>query len=163
MGTGCGILTILSAQKARRVVGIDINPYAVQCTKLNSRINGVAEKIHVIRGDLFKPIQKETKFDLILFNAPYVPVLENESVDWIDYAWGGGKDGRESIDRFLVSAPKYMKRGGIMLLVQSTLANVSSTVEKLNSVDESRLITSIVAEKKIAFETITLIQAKKTR
>ena len=31
--TGCGIIALLSARKAKEVVAIDINPYAVKCAK----------------------------------------------------------------------------------------------------------------------------------
>ncbi len=158
MGTGCGILAVLSASKAERVVALDINPHAVRCAKSNGRVNGVSEKMDVIRGNLFKPIKEDETFDLILFNAPYLPVEENERTDWIDYAWVGGEKGRTVIDRFISSAPRYLKASGRILLVQSTLSNVDETIEKLN---EQGLNASIQDEKKVAFETITLIKAEK--
>jgi len=36
MGTGCGILAVLAAKKARKVVAVDINPYAIECAKKNA-------------------------------------------------------------------------------------------------------------------------------
>ena len=41
IGTGCGILAILAAKTAKKVVAIDINPYAIECTKRNAK-----NKIH---------------------------------------------------------------------------------------------------------------------
>jgi len=160
MGTGCGILAVLIASNARRVVAVDVNPHAVRCARVNGGINEVSKKINVIQGDLFEPIKEDEIFNLILFNAPYLPVKENERTEWIDYAWVGGEKGRTIIDRFILSAPRYLKTDGRILLVQSTLSDVDETLEKLNS---QGLNTSIVGQTKVAFETITLIRAGKQR
>ena len=158
IGVGCGILSILSALKASRVVSLDVNPYAVRCAKLNARNNDVSEKIDIIRGDLFGPLKENEVFDLIIFNAPYLPTEENELKDWIDYAWAGGKKGRELIDRFISSAYKYLRASGRILLVQSTLSDVDETMKKLKKQDFN---IKTIKERKVAFETITLIEATK--
>lgn len=158
LGTGCGILAILSALKARRVIATDINPYAVRCAKLNGIVSKASDRMDVVRGDLFGPIKEDGIFDLILFNAPYLPTEGSEQADWIDYAWAGGERGRTAIDRFISSAPRYLKPKGRILLVQSTLSNVNETIEKL---ERQTLWVNIIDEKKVAFETIILIEAKK--
>lgn len=38
MGTGYGILGILAAKKAKKVVAVDINPHAVRCAQKKCRI-----------------------------------------------------------------------------------------------------------------------------
>lgn len=73
MGTGCGILAVLAAENAKKVVAVDINPYAIKCAEKNAEINGFEEKIEFRLGDLFRPIRSNEKFDLIVFNAPYLP------------------------------------------------------------------------------------------
>jgi release factor glutamine methyltransferase len=73
IGTGCGIFGILAAKKAKQVVATDLNPYAVDCAKMNARLNKVADKIELLVGDLFQPIKQNEHFSLILFNAPYLP------------------------------------------------------------------------------------------
>jgi len=158
LGTGCGILAVLSAFKAERVIATDINPYAVRCAKLNGKVNKVSDRIDVVQGDLFRPIKRDKIFDLILFNAPYLPTEKDEQADWIDYAWAGGKNGRTIIDRFISSAPRYLKPKGRILLVQSTLSNIDETLEKL---ERHGLKANIIGEKKVPFETITLIKAEK--
>lgn len=51
VGTGSGILAILAARRgARKVVGIDIDPLAVQAARENVRRNGVAERVEVRLG-----------------------------------------------------------------------------------------------------------------
>ena len=158
MGTGCGVLGILAAEKARKVVAIDSNPHAVRCARMNAKLHGVIRKMDIRQGDLFKPLNKNEKFDLIIFNAPYLPSEAWEQKTWLGRAWAGGPTGRQLIDRFLAEAPKYLERDGRILLVQSTLSNVRETVRKL---EEKRLDVTVVAEKKVAFETIVLIQAKR--
>ena len=158
MGTGCGILGILAAKKARAVVAVDINPHAVGCAKMNVKLNGVEGKVDILRGDLFQPIKEGEGFDIILFNAPYLPSGSDEEKTWVEKAWAGGLDGRELIDRFLLKAPNYLKMKGKILLVQSTLSNVDKTLKTL---EKAGLKAKIIAEKKVAFETIVVIEARK--
>ncbi len=157
MGTGCGILGVLAAKRARKVVAVDVNPHAVRCAEMNARLNGVMEKMDIRRGDLFEPIKKGEKFDVIIFNAPYLPSEAREQKTWIGRAWAGGPTGRRLIDRFISRAPSYLKKSGRILLVQSTLSNVDETVRRLEG---EGLQASVLAEKKVAFETIVVIQAE---
>ncbi len=158
VGAGCGILSVISALKARRVVAVDVSPDAVRCTKLNAEDNGVSDRVDVVRGDLFGPLRKEALFDIVLFNAPYLPTENEKPSSWIDYAWQGGKKGRELIDQFIAHAPEHVKVGGRILLVQSTLSDVEET---LATFAEQGFEAKVIAEQKVAFETITVIQAKK--
>jgi len=156
MGTGCGILAILAAQKAKTVVAVDANPHAIRCTRKNAEINKLTHKISVRKGDLFQPIRKDEKFDLIVFNAPYLPSTPKEGRSWLGRSWAGGPTGRHLIDRFMEEAPSYLEKEGKILLVQSSLANINETLKKFREAD---LEAQVVAEKKVAFETIVVIQA----
>jgi len=158
LGTGCGILGIIAAKKATAVVAVDINLQAVQCAKENAKLNGVANKMLFVQGDLFAPIKTEEKFDLILFNAPYLPSKPAEDNLWLERAWVGGVTGRQVIDYFICEAPKYLKENGRILLVQSTLSAVDETLQKF---EKSGLKTSIIAKRTLPlFETIVLVEAK---
>jgi release factor glutamine methyltransferase len=160
LGAGCGILGILAAQKAFSVLSVDINPYAVRCAKENSVHNFVRGKMVFMQADLLTALISEEKFDLILFNAPYLPSNENESESWIGKAWAGGANGRQVIDRFIPQAAAHLKPCGRVLLMQSTLTGVEET---LNKFKECQLLASVKAECKLPFfETITLIEAKMT-
>jgi len=159
VGTGCGILGIIAARKASKVVAVDINPYAVRCAKENAKLNHVMDKMVFVQGDLLTPFRGKEKFDLILFNAPYLPV-ENEVDSWSERAWSGGLSGRQVIDRFIFEAPKHLKRAGKVFLMQSTLADVGKTLVMLN---EQGLKTSVVAERSLPFfETIVLLKAERS-
>jgi release factor glutamine methyltransferase len=156
MGAGCGILGISVAERASEVVAVDINPHAVMSTKKNAEINGVAGKIAVILGDLFLPIAEKERFDVVVFNAPYLPVDLDDGDSWSERAWCGGKDGRAVIDRFILQAPKHVSERGRILMLQSTLSDVKRTLEAFS---EQEFHAAIVDEVKLDFERIVVIRA----
>ena len=158
IGTGCGILGILAAEKARWVMAADVNPYAVRCAKENAVLNNVRGKMAFAQGDLFTWLSRKATFDVILFNAPYLPVSEGEADSWLGRAWAGGATGRQVIDRFIKKAPCHLKRAGHVLLMQSTLANVDQTLRRFA---ECHLNAEVMAERELPFfETVVLIEAK---
>ena len=158
LGTGCGMLGILSAEKADNVIAVDLNPYAVRCAKENSALNNLQGKMVFVQTDLLTALNENAKFDLILFNAPYLPAPESEVDSWIGRSWAGGVNGRKVIDRFISEAPSYLKSKGRIFLMQSTLANVEETIRKFG---EQNLKASVKAERKLPFfEVLTLVEAK---
>ena len=156
VGTGCGILGILVAKKARKVVVTDINPYAVSCAKMNAKQNNVLAKMDIRQGDLFEPVKKGEKFDVILFNSPYLPTDESEEKSWIGKAWAGGRSGRDIIEPFLSEAPRYLKKNGRIFLLQSSLSDIDKTIRQFR---KKGLDAYVIAEKKFPFETIVVIRA----
>jgi release factor glutamine methyltransferase len=94
------------------VVGTDINPHAVSLARTKG--------IHVIRTDLFSGLC--TRFDLILFNPPYLPTKPEERIDdWLECALDGGEDGCETIERFFATAQSYLTDNGRALVLFSSL------------------------------------------
>jgi release factor glutamine methyltransferase len=68
-----------------------------------------------IKSDLFENING--KYDLIIFNPPYLP--ENKDEKGLDTT--GGKKGDEIIIRFLKQAKNYLKENGRIFLLASSL------------------------------------------
>ena len=157
MGTGCGILAVLAAEKAKSVVAVDINPHAIECAVKNAEMNGAKEKIEFRHGDLFQPIKPNECFSLILFNSPYLPSEPDEEKSWIGKAWAGGSDGRKVIDRFIADTPRWLDDGGRILLVQSSLSDVDRTIQMFK---ERNLQATVAAQVKVAFESIVLVEAR---
>lgn len=157
MGTGCGILGIIAAKRASWVLATDINPYAAHCAKRNAVLNGTDAKMLFLQGDLFAPIASSVKFDLIIFNAPYLPFESSGQVSWLEKAWTGGVDGRRVIERFLLEGPPHLKSDGEIMLMQSSLSGINETLQALR---KRGLSTCIVAERNLPFfEKISLIRA----
>jgi len=159
VGCGCGILALKAAKKAEKVVATDLNPIAVLAAKENVKLNRLTRKVEVREGDLFKPIRKNEKFDLIIFNPPYLPTTKKNKVEgWIEKAWDGGPTGRKIIDRFLAEAKTFLKKGGRILMVQSTLSNVEKTIKKLS---RKGFQVNILDKKEFDFETLVCFEAEK--
>ena len=157
MGTGIGILGVLAAKKANTVVAVDVNPHAVCCAKENAIRNNVRGKMVFVQGDLFTPLSEKAKFDVIIFNAPYLPTDDVEGDSWLERAWNGGAKGRQIIDRFISEVSKHLKQAGRVLLMQSTLSGVDETVYKF-AVQGMRA--RVVASRALPFfETLTLMEA----
>ncbi|MDI6643828.1 MAG: class I SAM-dependent methyltransferase [Methanobacteriaceae archaeon] len=153
IGTGTGLVAIYASKIAKDVVATDINPWAVKCAKDNVELNQI-HNVKVRCGNLFFPL-KNQKFDLILFNTPYLPTEEYEKIDDdLNAAWDGGADGRKIIDLFLENVKDHLKEDGRVQLVQSSLSNVEKTVNKL---EDKGFETVITASKKLFFEEIIVI------
>ncbi|MGD6809950.1 MAG: HemK2/MTQ2 family protein methyltransferase [Candidatus Bathyarchaeia archaeon] len=158
LGTGSGILGVLAAQKAKSVLAIDINPYAISCAKRNAFLNSVPDKMGFLRGDLLSALNTDALFDVILFNAPYLPSEPHEVETWIGRAWAGGATGRDVVDHFIPQAARHLKPSGRILLLQSSLTGLELTVQKFQ---ECGLAASVKAESNLPFfETIQLVEAK---
>ena len=98
---------------------------------------------------------KNRKFDVILFNTPYLPTSNDEILDDdLNYAFDGGPDGRKVIDVFLNQVKSYLNENGKLQMIQSSLSDIDKTLEKL---DYQGFISEIGASEKFFFEEIVLI------
>lgn len=125
--------------------------------KKNFLLNNI-DNINILFGDLFEPLKSEgfnEKFDVILFNTPYLPT-ENDEVleDDLNYAFDGGLDGRKIIDPFLNQVKNHLNKNGRVQLIQSSLSNIEQTLLKL---EELGFLVEITASEKFFFEEIVLI------
>ncbi len=153
MGCGIGIQAILASRKAKKVLAVDINPQAIDTTKRNAEKNK-AENIKYRISNLFENIKEEEKFDLIIFNPPYLP---SEEKDMQARAWAGGIMGREIIDKFIEDAPKHLTDKGRIQLLVSSLNDVD---EVLKTIQKKSLEAKVIASEKLWFEELYVILAK---
>jgi release factor glutamine methyltransferase len=110
MGCGSGILSEVALDcGVEKVFAADINPYAV----IAAEEKGAKGLI----SDLFSGV--EGKFNVISFNAPYLPLDSREPVE-SRLATTGGPRGDEVAVKFLKEAKEYLTdEGKIFLLVSS--------------------------------------------
>ncbi|MFO7678002.1 MAG: HemK2/MTQ2 family protein methyltransferase [Thermoplasmatota archaeon] len=126
IGTGCGLLSLEASRKGAFVVCTDINPFAIQLAKTNIKNNKHLLKgsIEVRQGSLFSVIKKGERFDMIVFNPPYLPTGDTEHVDhWFDAATDGGSDGLMLIKKFIKDIKDFLSRNGQAFFVFSSLSD----------------------------------------
>ncbi|MCW4000338.1 MAG: class I SAM-dependent methyltransferase [Candidatus Bathyarchaeota archaeon] len=159
VGTGSGILAVTAAKQGAHVTAVDVNPYAIHRAKANAELNLVDAAVSFIRSDLFSALSLAAKFDWVLFNAPYLPSLEDEEESWLARSWAGGADGRLVVDRFISLVPAYLNVDGRVLLMQSTLTGLEAT---LRGFADQNLRAHVVSSLPLPFfETLTLIEAQR--
>ena len=157
IGTGSGIVAMYASKLTDNITVTDINFDACELARKNFEANNIGN-IEILFGNLFEPV-KNRKFDVILFNTPYLPTEEGEVLeDTINYAFDGGLNGRKVIDLFLDEVGNHLNDGGIVQLIQSSLSGNEETLEKLDSLG---FIAEIADSEHFFFEDITLINAFK--
>jgi len=120
VGTGSGAIAVtLAVQKPRiEVWAVDRNPDAVELTRANAKLHDVAERVHVLEGDLLDPVS--VRVDVVVANLPYLPDslhdgdYDSEPDDAI-YAPG---DGLDPYRRLLNACRdgKLVTPGGVVLI-----------------------------------------------
>ena len=111
MGSGSGIQALAALNfGAREVLAVDIDIEAVKSLK--------KKRLNVLRSDLFENVIG--RFDLIIFNPPYLPFDLRENSESA-LATSGGEKGDEIIVRFLSKASDFLTENGRILLVVSSL------------------------------------------
>ena len=110
VGTGSGIQAETAKKLGADILAVDINEKCVEFTRKKG--------IETIQSDLFSKVKG--KFDLIIFNPPYLPEEPLEPKDSA-LSTTGGKNGSEVLNNFLDSAKDYLNKGGKILIVVSSL------------------------------------------
>jgi release factor glutamine methyltransferase len=116
--TGSGaIAAVLHKRRPHaRIVATDVDPRAIACA--------VGNGVDAYLGDLFAPLPAglEGKVDLVVGVVPYVPTAELPLLQRDTFtferalSYDGGVDGAEILRRVLVESPRFLKRGGAILL-----------------------------------------------
>ncbi len=123
LGTGTGCIAIALAAKcpAARITATDISPEALALAADNAKKNNTAG-IEFRHSDGFAAMPKETVFDLIVSNPPYIPTAEIETLqpEVRDFdprtALDGGTDGLIFYRGFAIEAKPRLKPAGKIML-----------------------------------------------
>ncbi len=146
MGCGSGFLAIIMTQKGAIVTAADINKEVIDTTARNAEMNNA--NMNIVQSDLFEKI--DGRFDLIVFNPPYLPVDDKYTHESYD----GGKTGREIIERFLKEAKKYLNNDGNILLLISSLTGEKEVIDFAESCG---FTPEVLAREKIDWEELIVL------
>tara|TARA_B100000212_G_scaffold94505_1_gene69486 strand:+ start:382 stop:1254 length:873 start_codon:yes stop_codon:yes gene_type:complete len=125
LGTGSGAIAISLALKNSfwKVLATDIDPKAIDVASKNFKKYLIKKNFKLLCGNWWKPLKKYAgKIDIAISNPPYIPfkVYEKLPISVKDYepqkALNGGDDGLLHIREIIQEAPKFLKRGGWLLL-----------------------------------------------
>ncbi len=144
MGSGSGI----QAETCRNlgfenITAADIDKEAIKTLK--------EKKFKVVKSNLFSNIRE--KFDLIIFNPPYLP---EDGCDR-EKDTTGGKRGYETIIKFLRQAKEHLNKNGKILLLFSSFSKpaiIKREAKKLG------YIIKLLATKRIFFEELYVVKLK---
>lgn len=116
--TGAGAIakTLMVAHPHAHVVASDIDERAVACAAANG--------VEVYRGDLFAPLPGSfaRRTDVVVGVVPYVPTAALQLLprDTLTFepllSYDGGGDGTEILRRVVAESPRFLRRGGALLL-----------------------------------------------
>jgi release factor glutamine methyltransferase len=143
IGSGSGYLTKILEKSFSLVIGTDINSDV-----LKNQTYKTQNLVCCNSADAMT-----TQFDLIICNLPYLA-----TEDIFDIATDGGKEGLEIPLPMIKSAFSRIKPGGKFLFVTSSLSNYSKLIDFCK---QGGLEAKILAKKKLFFEELIVIEAKK--
>ena len=120
IGTGTGIVALFAALNGAEVTATDINPYAVDNAWFNFRKYGL--EIHVLWGDMYRPLTPDERFDFIFWNHPFNkgedPDEEMLLLAGFDYKYN-------SLETYIREAHLHLKPNGRLLLGTGNFARTS--------------------------------------
>jgi release factor glutamine methyltransferase len=124
--TGCGCIAVSLAVylPQGRVTATDLSAEALEVAGINAEAHGVADRMTLLRGDLYEPLDAADvqPADFLVANPPYVT-----EADWAGLApeireheprtaLVSGPAGTEIVERILKGAAAYLRPGGTLLV-----------------------------------------------
>jgi release factor glutamine methyltransferase len=140
VGCGSAYLSEIASKciGKEKIICSDVNPNAVKLA--------MEKGFNVIESNLFAGVTG--KFDVIVFNAPYLPLDKREPKS-SQLATTGGKCGDEISLKFLKQAKKHLNENGKIFLLVSNL----TPMEKIK-----KFRPKIVARKKFFMEELLILE-----
>ena len=145
MGCGCGCLTLLAAQEVGelgvKIYASDLLPEAVATTRLNllrfTDTHNDPPQIHLMQaGDLFQPVAG-LRFDLIIFNAPWVISRARNRAEIAIH-----DEKQRTLQRFFDDLPSYLNPRGRLLIGYADASGVKA-VDRLEAMIDAAGLTVV--------------------
>lgn len=123
--TGSGCIAVAAAVNLPNatLVATDISPDALRIASENAQQHKIQDRLEFREGDLFQAVpEKDSRFDLIASNPPYIPDSEIAGLDpdVRDHepllALRAGPDGMRLLTQIVENSGKYLVSGGWLVL-----------------------------------------------
>lgn len=121
--TGSGCLAILAAETfpVAQIDAVDISPDALDVAKINVVDYALEDRVSLHLGDLYAPLPKGKRYDVILTNPPYVnegtmQVLPAEYLHEPRLSLAGGDDGMDVVRRIIAGAREHLTDNGVLVV-----------------------------------------------
>ncbi len=151
LGSGTGLVSLVTSPWVRSVVASDISPRAVRCTRINLLLHGLENRVDVREGDLFEPVA-EDRFEKIVFNPPYLKGEPHSDFERSLYS-------PDVARRFADGLPAHLAPQGTAYLVLSTNGEEVEFLQYLRSAD---FMTERVVEEDLLVERIRLYSVRRS-
>lgn len=117
IGCGNGLAALTAARGGARVVGTDLNPFALHRLAQIAREEGLS--VDVVRTDLAAGLGR---FDRILANPPYLPTppAARDPDKWENLALDGGPDGCTLTVRIFGQLREHLRDDGVAYVLVSS-------------------------------------------
>lgn len=146
IGCGSGLISLLALRKQAQVLAVDINPVAVDCTRLNFVSNfGANHSASLLCGDLFDVVPEKT-YDYVVINPPY---FFEDVTNADQLAWNCGKNGEYFMKLFEALKKRRAQLGQIVMI----LADNCDLTRIENLAGNFELSLNLIEKKKIKWET----------
>lgn len=123
MGSGTGVTAVIAALRGcASVTALDIAAAAVENSRRNAARHGVADRVRVLRSDLFDALVPGERFDLIAWNSDFIEAPEGFVYE-SELQRSFFDPGYEAHRRFVAQAPRYVSEHGRLMLSCNNFAN----------------------------------------
>jgi len=154
-GSGCIAICLAMELVKARIFATDRSDRALQIAQENARLNGVADRIRFLEGNLFGPLEEmdlQGGIDCIVTNPPYVRSsdlagIQPEVRDFEpEMALVAGPDGTEIAEKIIHRSPEYLKPGGSLVMEMG----IGQTAALKKIIEDTRQFGSIGIVKDLA-------------
>jgi release factor glutamine methyltransferase len=133
------IIPDLSADFTFKHYCLDVNKDALELTKNLMKSYSLDNHVEVLESNLFSYFQEkniDVKFDVIVFNPPYVTTDEEEfsialQKKDISAAWAGGKSGSEVIYKFIENLENFITKPDTVVYLLLSEENEYEEIQSL--------------------------------
>jgi hypothetical protein len=121
---GLGVGALKAAMRFDRVVGVDVNPRAINFARFSALLNDM-DNCSFEQGDLYGPVG-DLRFDTITANPPFVPVPGTTELLYRD----GGPSGQDVLREVVEGCSGHLNEEGVCLIVTDLVEHRGTNYEE---------------------------------